>query len=42
VELNALFRKKLDAENTLSGYILLGLSDSAADWGAGLNVRHYF
>jgi len=42
VELNALFRQKLDTSNTLSGYILLGLSDSAADWGAGINVRHYF
>lgn len=42
VELNALFRQRLDAQNALSGYLLLGLSDSAADWGAGLNVRHYF
>jgi len=42
VELNALFRQRLDAQNTLSGYILLGLSDSAADWGLGVNVRHYF
>lgn len=42
VELNALFRQQLDVRNALSGYILMGLSDSAADWGAGINVRHYF
>lgn len=42
VELNALFRQVLDNKNTLSGYFLMGLSDSAADWGTGINVRHYF
>lgn len=42
VELNVLFRHRLDVQNILYGYVLLGLSDSAADWGMGINIRHYF
>lgn len=42
VELSGLFRHKLDRQRTLYGYILLGMSDGAADWGTGVRIRHYF
>lgn len=42
MELAGLVKHRLDKHYSLFGHVLIGLSDSAADWGAGLNLRYRF